>query len=190
MSDLSSWTTRHIDIDLSEGAKNFELDEMFFVACADKHSRLWQIRTYFCAEQWLMAMEFLSRSKYSPQWMKDKARNAIKSYKPSKRERKISLAEPCVKRELYYDSGTRHGFVYLASGDGYYKIGLSKNPVHRIETIGSKLPFELEILCSINTNDTRRLESELHRKFDDKRLSGEWFRLDHFDVEEIKGMGE
>jgi hypothetical protein len=81
------------------------------------------------------------------------------------------------------------GFVYLLqSPTGYYKIGLTGDPDNRAKTFGIQLPFEVEFLALIPTEDMRVLEQELHRRFAEKRVNGEWFSLDDGDVEYIKGL--
>jgi len=82
----------------------------------------------------------------------------------------------------------RRGFVYVFEGDGYYKIGMSKNPPRRQMQIEPKLPFSLKLVHAIQTGDMRKLETTLHERFREKHLRGEWFALDARDVEELKGM--
>ena len=74
-----------------------------------------------------------------------------------------------------------NGYVYLVhcKGTTYYKIGISKLNYHlRLSGIQSGCPFELEMIYVIHSNDHRNLEKELHDKFKDKRVRGEWFDLD------------
>jgi hypothetical protein len=83
------------------------------------------------------------------------------------------------------------GFIYLVQAiapQTYYKIGLSIDPVKRIETMGVKLPFPITPLHFISTNDTYRAEKQLHDRFASKRLSGEWFALSNMDVQEITNL--
>jgi hypothetical protein len=83
------------------------------------------------------------------------------------------------------------GFVYLLqSPTSAYKIGRSKNPDHRLKTFGIQLPYEVEYLAVIPTDDMYTLESELHERYADKRVNGEWFELDDNDVEYIKSLAE
>lgn len=89
------------------------------------------------------------------------------------------------------DAYSRHtgGFVYLLkSPTNAYKIGRSKNPQDRIKTFGVKLPFEVEYLAIIPAQDMCSLEAELHQRFADKRINGEWFALTDNDIAYIKSL--
>lgn len=65
---------------------------------------------------------------------------------------------------------SRPEFVYFArrASDGAIKIGWSHDPTARTKTLGA------ELLNSIP--GSRRLEQDLHARFDADRLDGEWFR--------------
>lgn len=81
------------------------------------------------------------------------------------------------------------GYVYLiASKDGLYKIGLSKDVRARIKTLGVALPFEIEPIHTIKTDDMVTLEKELHAQFNEKRVRGEWFALTPEDVEYVRSL--
>lgn len=81
------------------------------------------------------------------------------------------------------------GYVYLIqSPTGAYKIGRTKNPADRLKTFSVKLPFEVEFVCVIESHNMIELESDLHARYADKRVNGEWFNLDAADVEAIKAM--
>ena len=83
----------------------------------------------------------------------------------------------------------KFGFVYLVqSTTGAYKIGRTIDPANRLKTFSVKLPFEVEFVATIQTPDMYQLEADLHRKYDSKRVNGEWFALSPADVEYIKGL--
>jgi Meiotically up-regulated gene 113 len=87
--------------------------------------------------------------------------------------------------ELY---SNRAGYVYLLQAITpfeHYKIGRSKTPVTRIDSLGVKLPFPIEPLHIIRTNDMYTLEKYYHQRFADKCINGEWFCLTHADVTEL-----
>jgi len=80
------------------------------------------------------------------------------------------------------------GYVYLVhcKGTTYYKIGISKIDYHlRLSGIQSGCPFELEMIYVIHSNDYRNLEKELHHKFRDKCVRGEWFDLDKASLDTV-----
>lgn len=83
----------------------------------------------------------------------------------------------------------RAGFVYLVqSPTGAYKIGRTKNPDNRMATFGVLLPFEVEYVCLIATEDMHTLERELQGKYSNKNIRGEWFSLTPEDVDYMKGL--
>lgn len=71
---------------------------------------------------------------------------------------------------------------------GLYKIGLSKDVRARIKTLGVALPFEIEPIHTIKTDDMVTLEKELHAQFNEKRVRGEWFALTPEDVEYVRSL--
>lgn len=84
------------------------------------------------------------------------------------------------------------GCVYLFRlSTGHYKIGLSIDPKRRKREVISGLPLSVEIVHTIETNQMRCLERELHEKYREKRHGKtEWFDLDDADVLEIKIVDE
>lgn len=81
------------------------------------------------------------------------------------------------------------GYVYLIqSPSSAYKIGRARNPHNRMKTFGVQLPFEVEFVALIQTDDMYGLERRLHDRFHAKRINGEWFALTPEDVDYIKGL--
>ena len=76
----------------------------------------------------------------------------------------------------------RSGFVYIVHSNGAYKIGHAKIVDKRIEQISPVLPFPVELVIAIAADDRYALERELHERFADKRLNGEWFVLTEEDL--------
>jgi prophage antirepressor-like protein len=64
---------------------------------------------------------------------------------------------------------------------GFYKIGKSRNPQIRENTLQAEVP-SIELLHVIQDD----IELYLHEKFNSKRLRGEWFELSESDVNYIK----
>lgn len=77
------------------------------------------------------------------------------------------------------------GYVYLIEAGGYYKIGLSRNPESRADQIDSVLPFEGELLHTIQTGNMLSAENELHERYAHRKVRNEWFDLEQREVEEI-----
>jgi hypothetical protein len=83
---------------------------------------------------------------------------------------------------------TTSGVYIIASPDSIYKIGMAKNIQQRVRGIDTHVPFVLVVKAIIETGDPASLEKQLHRAYHDKRVKGEWFRLDDDDIEAIRGQ--
>ena len=65
----------------------------------------------------------------------------------------------------------------MKDGNGFYKIGKSKNPIARESTLQSENPtITLIAVCSED------IEKHLHEQYSEKRKRGEWFSLTEEDV--------
>jgi len=78
------------------------------------------------------------------------------------------------------------GYVYLMKSGGYYKIGKSDYVEKRNYEIGIKLPEELTVIHKIKTDDPSGIEAYWHKRFENKRVRGEWFDLSSSDVNVFK----
>ncbi len=71
--------------------------------------------------------------------------------------------------------------VYLMKNqrNGHHKIGLSDNPCYREKTLQSQEPEVDLVICKEyeSLEIAYKIEKELHNKYDDLRLRGEWFDL-------------
>lgn len=71
--------------------------------------------------------------------------------------------------------------------NGYYKIGISNKPEYREHTLQSEKPSI--VLIQAKKFPIRQIaeayESALHKTYEDKRLRGEWFKLEPADVENL-----
>lgn len=73
------------------------------------------------------------------------------------------------------------GFVYVAKCGKYHKIGYSKTPERRVESLQTGNPEPVVLVGTIEgTKDT---ELQLHQQFHAKRVRGEWFELTDEDVQ-------
>lgn len=78
------------------------------------------------------------------------------------------------------------GFVYLMRDTihrPYYKIGLTRNVKNRTRQIG-----QVEVIHSFETENMAVAEKELHLRFEDNHIRGDWFTLSNEDVEKIKKL--
>lgn len=109
------------------------------------------------------------------QWRVNKARA-----KKIQEAREASLSEICIDVPKSQQTG---GNVYLMkNGFGHIKIGMTKKkPKHRESTLQSQEP-EVELIYHGWVDDPYGVERELHSKYADKRLRGEWFSLEAKDI--------
>jgi hypothetical protein len=69
------------------------------------------------------------------------------------------------------------GYVYLVFSGGRCKIGITKDPLKRIETFKVSSPFEVYVLCIRYFYDAIAVERLLHSFYKKFRKKGEWFEL-------------
>lgn len=80
----------------------------------------------------------------------------------------------------------KKSYVYLISADdGTYKIGYSKSPEKRTMMLQSVDDRQLKLIQYVETYTPVVTERELHSRFSDKKLKGEWFNLTKEDVDSI-----
>lgn len=85
----------------------------------------------------------------------------------------------------------KNGSVYLMKADnGVYKIGMSVNPVQRMLSLERTLPYDLELIHTIQSKRMKHLERYFHDLFKESRLKGEWFDLTPEQVEQFKNYKE
>ncbi len=68
-------------------------------------------------------------------------------------------------------------FVYLLQCGENYKIGVTRNLNQRLKQLRNSIPIELNLILYIETPFAFKFEKRLHEIFKDKRLTGEWFKL-------------
>lgn len=76
--------------------------------------------------------------------------------------------------------------IYLLQSESLYKIGIAKDVDSRWKSINN-LPYEVNIISySDLINNPNKIEAELHNKYKNKRVNGEWFSLSPEEVEEVR----
>lgn len=81
------------------------------------------------------------------------------------------------------------GFVYIFQCNGLYKIGRSQNPHERMKKMaGAIMPFEIKLVHTIPSQDPVATEAMLHKKFAERRVIGEWFKLEEEEILYLLGL--
>lgn len=79
------------------------------------------------------------------------------------------------------------GTIYLLRSQYGYKIGKTADFKKRTKLFSVKLPFKFDVLYHAEYANYHVIEEELHEKFKQKHINGEWFDLTYSDIEYIKG---
>lgn len=79
-----------------------------------------------------------------------------------------------------------YGSVYLFKSGRYYKIGMTKDTVRRGSELRIQLPERMDLIHIIQTDDPSGIETYWHKRFETKRMNGEWFNLTPADVRAFK----
>lgn len=102
----------------------------------------------------------------------------------------LKICKPILKQsdsdKLYEPDNIGIGEVYLYKTGNHYKIGKSKDSVRRGKEIRLELPEDLILIHSIKTDDPTGIEQYWHNRFKEKRMNGEWFKLNPSDIKVFK----
>jgi hypothetical protein len=78
------------------------------------------------------------------------------------------------------------GYVYLIKSGKHYKVGRSNSAGRREYELAIQLPERATMVHTIPTDDPVGIEAYWHKRFESKRLNGEWFNLDAADIRAFK----
>lgn len=81
------------------------------------------------------------------------------------------------------------GYIYiLLAENGLRKIGRTYDPEVRLKSAFTMSPIDIHIENIYKVKSPITTEKNLHRLFNSKRVRGEWFELDEYDVKSIDGI--
>lgn len=81
------------------------------------------------------------------------------------------------------------GFVYVVRSGKFFKIGFTNQSIEkRISTLQTGSPSPKILVLHFEAENPSILEKELHGKFKNKRIDGEWFALADSDIDELSDM--
>jgi len=96
------------------------------------------------------------------------------------------IEEPIEEQKESGNESVTVGEVYLFKSGRYYKIGKTNDTVRRGNEIRVQLPERMDLIHSIRTDDPSGVEAYWHRRFESKRMQGEWFDLNSADIKAFK----
>jgi hypothetical protein len=70
-------------------------------------------------------------------------------------------------------------YIYLIQSleEGYYKIGISKNPQRRIKELQTGNSSPLKLVETYQSEHAGQIERTLHRRYSHFHKNGEWFDM-------------
>lgn len=116
-----------------------------------------------------------------------------KKYVPSSRRADLDFEKPFLEErerivKLVLEGVVYPSSVYLIQCNDLYKIGFSNQPKKRLEMLQIGSPYELRLIWEDKVYNYMQIEEGLHKKFENKRVRGEWFKLDKEDVDYILSL--
>jgi hypothetical protein len=102
--------------------------------------------------------------------------------------RQISVRQKPANEENTSSTAAGQGHVYLLRhGSRHeYRIGCTTNVLRRHGEIAIELPQKVQPVHVIATDDPYGIEAYWHKRFESKRLNGDWFALTAQDVAAFK----
>jgi predicted GIY-YIG superfamily endonuclease len=156
----------------------------------NEHDKKYRIGKYKREEKPPQPRKQKRKPKPKPKVEPNKQKESVVSVVVVKRDRQKEIAEALEARKRYEESKIK-GFVYLMrSGNGYHKIGITKNIKQRVNGIRIEFPIEIDVVHYIASNNHRGVEKFLHKKYSSKRVQHEWFNLEPQDIQWIESLND
>ncbi len=113
-------------------------------------------------------------------------------------ESHLTELDVAIKDIDYREANKKAGYVYIISnigsfGEDIYKIGMTRrlDPMERVDELGdASVPFKFDVHAMIFSDDAPKLESALHRAFENKKINminsrREFFKVSLDEIEEV-----
>lgn len=143
---------------------------------------------------WLMEAKVIYRNGNFYGFIKDYDQWRVSRAKGYRQEKVTEMVRLNLRRksigELKPDLYPYSGYFYIAESDtGIYKIGVSQNPIDRMELFRG-LPFNVILLWSQFVKDAIKLEAQIKREYAGRHIKGEWYNFTNDELKEIKESAE
>ena len=79
-------------------------------------------------------------------------------------------------------------FIYIVKSGDFYKIGYASSLSGRLHNFEGANPNGIELIWAAVFTEYKKLEKMIHERFNEKRVKGEWFKLNEEDIELIKKL--
>lgn len=79
-------------------------------------------------------------------------------------------------------------YIINVRNSDLYKIGVTTNIIRRKKQFETANPFEFYLHEFFPTDDCRKLEREVHKRYKEKRYKNEWFKLTEEDILNISNF--
>ena len=108
---------------------------------------------------------------------------------PSGSTQEVEVIDDVLEIKRASEPSATSGYVYaLRSETNGVKIGCTADVAKRFQSIARFLPFQVDLFHVIASNDMYALERAIHCYYEmaGKRVGGEWFMLDAYDMQALK----
>lgn len=134
-------------------------------------------------KQYLKEKQHYENALHSINLLLERATNEEDKYallnKKNEIENRIGDIDVSLKDIDYREANKKAGYVYIISnigsfGENVYKIGMTRrlDPMERVNELGdASVPFKFDVHAMIFSDDAPRLEADLHRAFDAKKVN-------------------